>query len=98
MSTVEVKKIKTEWRAVEFDGSEGSESYEDIRELLDWSGCVGVYNYAHVEYGNPHICISSKKPNSYDKYLNHGDWIVASSRGKVKVLTADEFNDKFKEK
>jgi hypothetical protein len=100
MSAVEVKKIKTEYRAVEFDGSEGSESFDDVNELFDWGTVRGHIN-ALDEY-SPYVAVPEKKPTypgeTRSVYVNHRDWIVVSSRGKVKVLTDDEFNEKFKEK
>lgn len=98
---IEVKKIKTEYRAVEFDASAGSESYADVNELFDWAGVwrTGVIN--SVGDYMPSIDFPAKKPtypgDTRSVIVRHGGWIVASSRGKVKVLTDDEYYEKFKE-
>lgn len=98
---IKVEKIKTEYRAVEFDGSAGSESYADVIALFDWADAYrnGFINCLN-EY-MPSIDFPAKKPTYPGEtrcvYVQHGGWIVASSRGKVEVLTDDEYYEKFKE-
>lgn len=94
-----VKKIKTEWRAVEFDGSQGSDSYEDLNELFDWGQVYGQGIINCLDERTPNIEFPEKKPNypgeTRSVYVKHGDWIVVSSRGKVKVMTEDEFYERY---
>ena len=100
MTVVKVQKVKTEWRGVEFDGSQGSESYDDVDRLFDWAQVRGHVNCLN-DY-MPCIEVPVKKPTYPGEtrcvYVQHGGWIVASNRGKVLVLTADEYYEKFEEK
>jgi hypothetical protein len=100
MSIIEVEKVKTEWRAVEFDGSQGSDSYDEVEDLFDWSGAQGYLNCLD-EY-LPNIEVPVKKPTypgeTRTAYIQHGGYVVANNRGKVEVLTDDEFYVRFKEK
>lgn len=100
MALIEVKKVKTKWRAVEFDGSQGSETYEEVNELFNWAGTYGYGNYTNTH--RPHIAFPEKKPaypgEKRDVHLRHGDYIVANNRGKVEVMDNDEFYERFKEK
>jgi hypothetical protein len=102
MPVIEIEKVKIEWRAVEFDGSAGSESRDDVERLFDWAQAQ-VHGYVNCldEY-MPCIEIPEKKPRFPGEtcyaYVNHGDYIIANNRGKVEVLTADEFYVRFREK
>ena len=97
---IEVTKIKTEWRAVQFDASAGSDSFDDVLALFDWSRARGYIN--SLKDWMPSIDVPEKTPQypgeTRSVYVKHGDWIVGSSRGTVKVLTDYEYNEKFKEK
>lgn len=99
---IKVKKIKTEYRAVEFDASAGSDSLAEVDVLFDWAGVwrTGVIN--SVGDYMPSIDFPAKKPTYPGEMRNvvvrHGEWIVASSRGKVKVMTDNEYSEKFEEK
>lgn len=99
---IEVKKIKTQWRAVEFDASAGSDSYDEVNELFEWAGVRGRGIMNSLDEYMPSIEVPMKKPSypgeTESVYVKHGGWIVASSRGKVEVLTADEFNERFEDK
>lgn len=97
---IKVKKIKTQYRAVEFDGSKGSDSFREVDELLDWAEARGHVNC--LDEWSPNIEVPVKKPSYPGEtravYVQHGGWIVASSRGKVEVLTDDEYSERFEEK
>lgn len=99
MKLLEVEKVKIQWRAVEFDGSQGSESYEDVDELFNWAGTCGSGIINCLNEYKPCIEFPAKKPSypgeTHPVYVKHGDYIVANSRGKVEVLTYDEFYQRF---
>lgn len=100
MAVIEVKKVKIKWRAVEFDASQGSESFADLNELLSWCGNREIVN--NLDEWMPNIEVPEKKPTypgeTRPVYVQHGGYIVANNRGKVEVLTDDEFYERFKEK
>lgn len=100
MALIEVEKVKTTWRAVEFDASAGADSYRDVNELFEWAGTSGILNC--LDEWSPNIEVPEKKPaypgETRPVFVQHGNYIVANSRGKVEVLTDDEYNERFKEK
>jgi hypothetical protein len=102
MALLEIEKNPIKWRAVEFDNSQGSESYEEVHELFDWAGTAGSGILNCLDEWMPCIEFPEKKPaypgETRSVYLNHGDYIVANNRGKVEVLTDDEFYERFRVK
>lgn len=100
MPVIEVERVKIKWRAVEYDASQGSDSYDDVDELFDWAQARGHVNC--LDEWMPNIEIPVKKPSfpgeTRPVYVQHGGYIVANNRGKVEVLTDDEFYERFKEK
>jgi hypothetical protein len=101
VSIIDVEKRPIEWKAVEFDASNGSDSYNEVFTLFDWAGARQGYQNCLDEY-MPCIEVPEKKPTypgeTRSIYVKHGWYIVASNRGKVEVLDNDEFYERFREK
>lgn len=102
MGVLDIEKNPIKWRAVEFDNSQGSESFEEVNELFDWAKVYGSGILNCLDDWSPNIEFPMKKPNYPGEtrcvYVKHGDYIVANNRGKVEVLDDDEFYERFRVK
>lgn len=95
MTIKNVHKIPTTYRAVQWNGEKEEE--DDILALMD-----GTQGYCHFDdhqtygkYGYVHMV--DKKGNGYDHTLNEGDWVVASSKGKLEVLSDIDYAEKYED-
>jgi len=92
MTIKNVREIPTRYRAVQWTGEEADE----IRGLLVDTSAYCYVSNEEPEYSYVHLY--DKKGNGREHYLLRGDWVVVSSKGKVKILDDNEYSERFEEK
>lgn len=80
-----VKKPVT-YKAIQFDGN----NYKQVLYFLEETDA-----YGYLDQYNPYLTFPNKKGQYIDHYLDKGDWIVVSSKGKLKVMTDTIFQKKY---
>jgi hypothetical protein len=92
MTIKNVHKVPTTYRAAQWNGEKEEEA--SILSLMD-----GAQGYCYFEsnetYGNVHLV--DKKGNGYDHTLTEGDWVVASSKGKLEILSEWDYAEKYED-
>jgi hypothetical protein len=91
MPAKNVRKIPTTYRAAQWTGT--GESADDIRDILIGTNEHGYFN---TESGYGFYAAIYFVGNG-EKLLRVGDWVVSSSKGKVEVLTAQEYTRKYED-
>lgn len=92
MAAKDVRKIRTRYKAVQW--TEQKKDASDIVDLFDEFGVEG-YTYFTDDMKYAEINISNSKTGSEYHLLKHGQWVVASSKGKVEVLFDDQYTEKY---
>lgn len=91
MTIKNVREIPTTYRAVQWTGEEADE----IRELLEDTAAYSYVSNESPDYSYIHLY--DKKGHGTDRYLHKYDWVVVSSKGKIKILDDDEYTEKYEE-
>lgn len=94
MTVRDVHKIKTTYRAVQW--KQDTDSAEDIRGLFDW-GKVDGYHYFSDDYEYAELNLAAEKIGHQYHLLKNGQWVVVSSKGKVEVLSEDQYTEKYED-
>lgn len=94
MAIKNVRKIPTTYKAVQWTGTKQDAS--DILGLFDEFGVDG-YTYFSDDYQYAEITVNSAKLKDQYRLLYEGQWVVVSSKGKVEILSADEYTEKYED-
>ena len=80
-----VKKPVT-YKGIQFDGHNDKQVLYFLEE---------TDAYAYLDQYNPYVTFPDKKGRYIDHYLGREDWIVLSSKGRLKVMTDAAFQKKY---
>lgn len=94
MTVKNVHKIPTTYRAVHWTCKK--EDASDITGLFDEFHVDG-YTYFSDDYYYAEITVSNEKPKNQYRLLHEGQWVVVSSKGRVEILSADEYTEKYED-